>query len=223
MNKTISQSWTKPLISLAIVLILIFQGAILFLFLNPINLLNQLSTVQVINEVTKLVSENKDGGQIPPNELPQVGVIGDGKNLKNIDELKKGNAIDAEIYKDAQNGDYVVGYTSKLVIYRPSEKKVIYNGETPQQKLNQNQQAQQQVIVTVSKAALDAKLITEQTPVPQASVVTDAEKVKSGNAFYSAVQNNDIIATYSNPDLIVIYRPSEQKIVKSGKIEIAIK
>lgn len=223
MNKIISQGWTKPLISLAIVLILIFQAAILYLFLNPINLLNQLSTVQVINDVTKLVSENKDGGQVPPNELPQVGVIGDGKNLKNIDELKKGNAIDAEIYKDAQNGDYVVGYTSKLVIYRPSEKKVIYNGETPQQKLNQNQQAQQQVIVTVSKAALDAKLITEQTPVPQASVVTDAEKVKAGNAFYSVVQNNDIIATYSNPDLIVIYRPSEQKIVKSGKIEIAIK
>jgi hypothetical protein len=223
MNKIISQGWAKPLNSVAIVLILIFQAAILYLFLNPINLLNQLSTVQVINDVTKLVSENKDGGQVPPNELPQVGVIGDGKNLKNIDELKKGNAIDAEIYKDAQNGDYVVGYTSKLVIYRPSEKKVIYNGETPQQKLNQNQQAQQQVIVTVSKAALDAKLITEQTPVPQASVVTDAEKVKAGNAFYSVVQNNDIIATYSNPDLIVIYRPSEQKIVKSGKIEIAIK
>jgi hypothetical protein len=204
------------LLALAVILILLLQAGIFYLFLNPVNLLNQLTTVQTINEITKQAN-------VAPNELPQVGIIGDGKNLKDIEELKKGNAIDAEIYKEAKNGDYAVGYTSKLIIYRPSDKKIVYDGETPQQKLAKAQQSQVALVSTVSKAALDANLITDKTPAPQASVVTDPEKVKTSNAFYKDVTANDIIATYTNPDLVVIYRPAENKIVKSGQVSISIK
>jgi hypothetical protein len=193
---------------IAPILIVLLQFAILYLILNPINIYNQLTTVQVINEVVKTVS-------IPPNELPQVGIIGDKKNLQNIDELKKGNAIDAEIYKDAKNGDYVIGYTSKLIIYRPDGKKIVYEGDTPQQKIVKSQQ---NLVAQVQKKTLEAKLISDQTPVPQASLVTDPEKVRSSNEFYKDVQLNDIVANFTNPNLIVIYRPSSDSIIKSGQV-----
>ena len=203
----------SKIIGAATLLILLLQAGIFYLILNPINLYNQLTTVQVINEITKSI-------QIPPNELPQVGIIGDKKNLQPIDDLKKGNAIDAEIYKDAKNGDYVLGYTSKLIVYRSSDKKVIYEGDTPQQKVAKSQQT---LIALVSKKALDGKLITDKTAIPQASVVTDAEKVKNSNEFYKDVQNNDVIANFSNPDLIVIYRPSSDSIIRSGQVSLSIK
>ncbi len=213
MNNSEPKSWGKKVLISAIVLIAISQLALLYLVLNPINLYSQLTTVQTINEITKT-------SQVPPNELPQVGIIGDKKNLQSIEELKKGNAIDAEIYKDAKDGDYVLGYTSKLIIYRSSEKKVIYEGKTPQQKVGE---VQQNLISGVQKKALDAGLIKSDTAAPQASVVTDADKVKQGNEFYKDVEANDIIANFTKPDLIVIYRPSEDKIIKSGTVSLDIK
>ena len=214
MNETTTKkTGMSKIIGAATLLILLLQAGIFYLILNPINLYNQLTTVQVINEITKSI-------QIPPNELPQVGIIGDKKNLQPIDDLKKGNAIDAEIYKDAKNGDYVLGYTSKLIVYRPSDKKVIYEGDTPQQKVAKSQQT---LIALVSKKALDGKLITDKTATPQASVVTDAEKVKNSNEFYKDVQNNDVIANFSNPDLIVIYRPSSDSIIRSGQVSLSIR
>ena len=214
MNETTTKKiGMSKIIGAATLLILLLQAAIFYLILNPINLYNQLTTVQVINEITKSI-------QIPPNELPQVGIIGDKKNLQPIDDLKKGNAIDAEIYKDAKNGDYVLGYTSKLIVYRSSDKKVIYEGDTPQQKVAKSQQT---LIALVSKKALDGKLITDKTAIPQASVVTDAEKVKNSNEFYKDVQNNDVIANFSNPDLIVIYRPSSDSIIRSGQVSLSIR
>ena len=214
MNETTTKkTGMSKIIGAATLLILLLQAGIFYLILNPINLYNQLTTVQVINEITKSI-------QIPPNELPQVGIIGDKKNLQPIDDLKKGNAIDAEIYKDAKNGDYVLGYTSKLIVYRPSDKKVIYEGDTPQQKVAKSQQT---LIALVSKKALDGKLITDKTATPQASVVTDAEKVKNSNEFYKDVQNNDVIANFSNPDLIIIYRPSSDSIIRSGQVSLSIK
>lgn len=203
----------KLILGILLLLILILQGAIFYLILNPINIYNQLTTVQVINSVVKTI-------QVPPNELPQVGIIGDKKNLQDIETLKKGNTIDAEIYKDAKNGDYVLGYTSKLVIYRSSDKTVVYDGDTPQLKVAK---VQQDLIAQVQKVAFDNGLITKDTAVPQASVVTDPAKVKSSNTFYKDVEQNDIIANFSNPDLIVIYRPSTDKIIKSGQVQLSIK
>jgi len=195
------------------VLIITLQVVIIYLIVNPINLYSQLSSVKIINEISDKVS-------VPPNELPQIGIIGDKKNLQDIDTLQKNNGIDAQIYKDARDGDYVVGYTSKLIIYRPDNKKIIYEGDTPQQILAKSQQT---LIQLVQKKVLENKLINEKTPAPQASVVVDPESVKKGNDFYKDVQANDVIANFTSPDLIVIYRPSDDSIVKSGVVSFSIK
>ena len=198
-------------------IILILQLVFLYFLLNPINVFNQLSSVNIINKI----SANKELA-LPITELPQIGVIGDGVKLKGIDEIKKENQVDGEIYKNAANGDYVLGYSTKLVIYRPSTDAVIYNGATPQMKLQETQGA---ILGLVVKKAKDAKLIpAEYNTAPQVSIVTNPDEMKKVNAdFYALVAKDDLVASFNNPSVVMIYRPSEDKIIKSGTIQVAIR
>ena len=197
-----------------ILVILVMQGLFLYLLINPINVLNQLNSVNIINKVTA-------ANNLPINELPQIGVVGDKKSLADADTIRKTNAIDAEVYKDAKDGDYVLGYTTRLVIYRPSEDKVIYDGQSSQQKLQAGQQA---LVSTVVKQAVATNLVPKDYAlVPQISVVTSAEDLRKGNDFYKEVVKDDLVATFTNPNLVVVYRPSTQQIVKSGQFQISIK
>jgi len=194
--------------------LLLIQLVILYLLVNPINLVNQLDAVGTINKIGKKVS-------LPPNEIPVVARVGDKKNLADVETLKKGNAIDAEIYKDAQDGDYVLGYNNSLVIYRRDGDKVVYNGDTAQQKLTKSQQSLVQLII---KKAQDKQLIpADYKTAPQVSVVTDPDAVKKINAFYADVQKDDLIAQFSSPDVVVVYRPASDQIVKNGSFALQIK
>lgn len=198
--------------------ILVMQALFLYLLINPINVVNQLGYVQKINKISSLVQT-----PLPINELPQIGVVGDKTTLDEIDKIKSTNQIDAEVYKDATNGDYVLGYSNagRLVIFRPNEEKIIYDGESSTKKL---QAGQQTLITTVVKSATAAGLIpADYKQVPQVSVVTNADDLKKGNDFYKDVVKDDLVATFSSPNLVVIYRPSTQQIVKSGQFQISLK
>jgi hypothetical protein len=200
--------------SILIVAVLIMQLLFLYFLLNPINLVNNLNSVNIVNEVVK--TEN-----LPINEFPQIGVIGDGKMLANIDDIKKANPIDANIYKDAQNGDYVLGYSNQLVIYRPSEKKVIYKGETPQRIQATQQDA---ILKNLIAIGVQNKLIpAEYAGVPQISSVTNADEVKKGGDLYKDVQNQDLVVNYPGANVIMVYRPSTQQVVKVGQVAINVK
>lgn len=67
------------------------------------------SEAEIINQVGKLIL-------LPTGEKPEVATIGD------VEKLKKQNP---EIYKDAQAGDLLLLYKSRLIIYRQSENKLI--------------------------------------------------------------------------------------------------
>jgi hypothetical protein len=199
--------------SVLLLAILAMQVAFLYLLLNPVNIYNQLTSVNVINEVTK-------DKNLPPNELPQIGVVGDGKNLADIEVIKKTNAIDADVYKDAKNGDYVLGYTNKLIIYRPSEKKVIYEGPSSQQKLASSKQT---LVTQVMNKVMSSNLLPKDYQgVPNISIVTSPEELKKNGDLYKDAQANDLVATFST-GLIAIYRPSNDTIVKSGTVSTVIK
>lgn len=201
-----------------IFVILLIQGLFLYLLINPINVANQLSSVQKINKITTLTKT-----PLPINELPQIGVVGDKTTLGDIATIKATNQIDAEVYKDAADGDYVLGYSNagRLVIFRPSEEKVIYDGESSAKKL---QASQQSLVSSVVKSVMAAKLVpADYNQTPQISIVTNPEDLKKGNDFYQVAVKDDLVATFSNPNLIVIYRPSTQQIVKSGQIQVSIK
>jgi hypothetical protein len=66
---------------------------------------NSNNIIQVMSKITQL-----------PNEDPTISTIND------IATLQKDNP---QFYKEAQNGDKVVIYSTKVYIYRPSSKKII--------------------------------------------------------------------------------------------------
>jgi len=199
-------------------LMLIWISLGVWLILNPFNILNNLNVVNLINDVTSKATQS--GNPVPSNEVPTIAQIGDKKYLEDIDTLKKANQINARVYEGAENGDYVLLYTSKMIIYREKSKTIIYNGETPQQLLSRSQKA---VVALSVKKAKDSGLIpNENTEEPQVSVVQDPEALKKVNAFYNEVQKDDLIISFTNPSLVIVYRPSNDIIVKSGKYNLNI-
>jgi hypothetical protein len=204
--------------SILVVAILVMQLVFLYFLVRPINVIEQLTSVQKINKITTLTQT-----PLPITEVPQIGIVGDQKTLADADTIRKTNAIDAEVYLNAQNGDYVLGYSNagRLVIFRPSDEKIIYDGPSSAAKL---QVGQQTLISGVLKKTAEAGLIpSDYKLVPQVSVVTSPDDLKKGNEFYKDVLKDDLVASFTNPNLVVIFRPSTQQIVKSGQFQITLK
>ncbi len=195
--------------------IVVLQLVTLFVIVNPINLLSQFNAVKVINRVGSLT-------QVPPTEIPVMAVIGDG-SLPNVEDLKSQSEANAVVYKDAQNGDHVLAYSTKLVIYRGGEDRVIYDGDNPTTLLQKSQQAILNQFVAKSKEA--GLIAQDEDEVPQVSLVTDADlfRQSSGSAaFYANLQTGDVVGTYASKSLIIIYRPSTNAIVSSGSYSTSI-
>ncbi len=196
-------------------LIVLLQLVILFVIVNPINLLSQFNAVQVINRVGSLT-------QVPPTEIPVMAVIGDG-SLPTVEDLKSQSEANAVVYKDAKDGDYVMAYSTKLVIYRGAEDKIIYDGDNPTTLLQKSQEAILNQFVAKSKEA--GLIAQDEDEVPQVSLVTDADlfRQSSGSAaFYTNLQTGDVVGTYASKSLIIIYRPSTNSIVSSGSYSTSI-
>jgi len=204
-------------------LMLLFQIVSIFLVLSIYRMISEpvtrdLKIVSVLNNLSTLAN-------IPPATLPnQVNIVGDGI-LPTIEDLKKIGPIQAEVFKDAKDGDYVLVYSGKdgaldrLIIYRDSEKKVVYDGKTISTIDQENRTA---LLNKVVQATKNAGLISQSsTEIPTAQVVADSVKFKQENnlPFFQDVQNGDIIATYkptSSGALTIIYRPATDSIVKTG-------
>ena len=196
-----------------VIVIIILQIIVIYFLINPINLISQLSSVQVLNKVAALT--------VVPTEIPNVGVVGDNKTLPDIETIKKANSVQAQVFKDAKNGDYVLNYTTKFVIYRESENKLIYDGDSPTSIINK---AQETILTNVTAKAKELGVIdNNSTEQPQLQAVTDAATLKSSNStFYSDVQNDDVVALFAQAKKIVLYRPSTNTIIKYGQYEFVI-
>ena len=191
------------------VMIVVLQVIIIVLIINPINLYNQALNNQIINEVSKLAI-------VDPTQTPVIAVVSD------ADKLRGANAVQGAVYKDAKNGDYVLGYTNKLIIYRRAEGKVIYDGDNPNTVLDKAQKTAVASIISKAKAAGLLESSSEEQP--QLSTVTDPELLKKQDAtFYKDAQKDDIIAVFPQKGLIVIYRQNVDVIIKSGKYQTVIK
>jgi len=208
-----SRSWWSLVLAIfstqvLLVAILILQVVMVWLVIDPPYLRQQTLANQIVSEVSKLTTVNV-------NEQPQVGVISDAQSLRDD------NAIHAQVYKDADKGDYVIGYTDKLIIYRRNQNKIVYEGDSPTAIANKNQQQLMDAIVAKVK---NADLIADNSDeVPQLSVVTDAAAVKPQNpTFYANVAKDDVVALFSTASVIVIYRSSTDEIINSGTFSTVI-
>jgi hypothetical protein len=195
-------------------LIVVFQIAILYILLNPINILNQLNAVQVVNKISKLTV-------VPAGEIPSaIGTVGDNTLLPNAETLRKDNQIQAQVYKDAKDGDYVVVYSNKMIIFRDSENRIIYEGSTPAQILNTNQENLVKALIAKVK---DVGIIaSDSDESPQLRIITTelADLKKSNPDFYADAKENDIVAIFAKSNKIVIYRSEGDAVVKYGDMSI---
>lgn len=213
---SMKKNWKRfiPPMGFWILLILALQTVQIYFLVNPINLLQQLDVVQVINDVSKKVA-------VPASEIPIVGVIGDNKVLPDINSLKSENQANAQVYANAMNGDYVLGYSSKMIIYRKNTQSVIYEGLSPVALVTNTQNTVASNIVTKAK---ELKLLSpDSNQTPQLSVVTDVTSLQNiDRNFYANVQKDDLIAVFPESSLILIYRQSNNTIINSGKVQTSI-
>ncbi len=182
--------------------IIVMLGVLIFFAFKPPFLDNQTISQQVVTEVSRLVEVN-------PFEEPVVTVIADAENLR------AANAIQTQVYANAQDGDYVLGYTDKMIIFRRGSNEIIYEGYSPGAILSQNQAA---IEAGVIQAVKDAGLVSnDYEEKPQLRVIADPAKLQAENpTFYENSIKNDVVAVFSSAELIVIYRPDTGVIVKSG-------
>jgi|JI10StandDraft_1071094.scaffolds.fasta_scaffold120531_3 hypothetical protein len=54
--------------------------------------------------------------------------------------------------------------------------------------------------------------------IPQVIAVTEEDKIRKQSVFFKNVRNGDIIATFAQAKIIVLYRPSEQKVVNMSSL-----
>ena len=196
------------------VLIIIIQVVILYFLVNPLNVLTQLNSVQIVNKISKLTV-------VPGGEIPTaIGTVGDNTLLPSAETLRKDNEIQAQVYKDAKDGDYVVVYSNKMIIFRDLENRIIYEGPTPAQILSQNQEdLLNNLIAKVKEGGI---ISSDNQESPQLRVITtELEDLKTSNPdFYSEAKENDVVATFTKANKIVLYRAEGNTIIRYGEIAI---
>ncbi len=186
-----------------LIIVAILQIIIIVLILNPVALVQQYQNQQIINEVAAKTAVNTA-------ESPVIATI------TNADQLRSANAAQAQVYKDAQNGDYVLGYSDKMIIYRRGTGEVIYNGDNPNDLVTHTQE--KLVSDIVDKAKKQNLISSDSTETPQISIITDVKSLQTANPdFYSIARNNDIVALFPQEQLIVLYNQETSTIVNSGK------
>jgi len=201
-----------PSVSILVALMIILQAVAIVLTINPPYMQQANLTKQVIDEVAAKTKVN-------PFETPVMSVVAD------ADNLKKANEIQGQVYANAQNGDYVLGYTDKMVIYRRPSGEIVYEGDSPGTILNKNQE---NLTNAVLGAATTRGLIGEgEQLTPQMSVVTDVELLqKQDPTFYKSAQKGDVIAIFPTKQLILLLRAGstgDTQIIQSGEYQTNIK
>ncbi|MFW5703018.1 MAG: hypothetical protein ACOCXP_03570 [Candidatus Dojkabacteria bacterium] len=163
----------------------------------------------------QIVSQVEEKAEVNENENPTLAII------SNVEQLREANEIQQEVYKDAQNDDYILAYSDKIVIYRPSTDEVIYEGLAPADIFAQNQQ---QVVGNVVSAAVEEGLVTDaQSENPEVLLVQEPERLRAQDAeFYALAEENDVISYFPAAERVILYRPSEEKILNSGSYRTVI-
>lgn len=159
--------------------------------------------IQRVNKI--LLKKVSQLTAIDPNEKVLVLTI------DNVETLRAANDLNAEVYKNAQNGDRVLGFSDRMIIYREEANSIVYEGKSPVQ-------LQQDAYVKELKAVVSmiGKSVTlDSTLTPQFMIVNDPEVLKKQNVnIYKNAIKGDYVLFYSNR--LIIYRPATKTIIYDG-------
>lgn len=149
------------------------------------------------------------------SEEPAIAQIAD------ADALRAENPLHAEVYKNAQDGDYLLGYSDKMVIYRKSDNTIVYEGKSPRMILEETESTLANEIIQYAKS--NGYLEQGSSESPQMNIVTDPDSlIQSAPKFYEGLKINDVVASFSNSKVLIIYRPESKEFINAGKFDIQI-
>lgn len=191
--------------------LIVLQGIQVYYVMNP-------ATQPVVQGITKeaqkqqkehkeLLEKVSKHTEVKENE--QALIV----SVDNVKKLQEANPLNAEIYKDAQDGDRVIGFQDRMIIYRESEDKIIYEGKSPAHVQQEQYMAELQAIIPELNKLISIDLQAR----PRLLTVVDPDKLKSENPkLYSNVIVGDKVLIYQ--DRVIIYRPSTKSIVTDKTI-----
>lgn len=192
--------------------VIVLQIGILYILVNPAALLGSFSSSQIVAKVSQLTDL--------PSEIPTVGSIGDNKFLPDIQALKDHSEIENAVYKDALNGDYVIVYSNKMIIFRDSENRIVYEGDTPTHILEVKQQENYKELISTAKESGIISFENMETPLLR-TVITEADELKNSKSeVFKDIKTGDIVAVFLSEGKTVIYRPVDGRIVNYGNLVI---
>jgi hypothetical protein len=206
------QSTKKTLIAIIalLVLVIVSQLYIIFRAINPLN------DIAIATE-RKLVEKIAKEASVTTGEFQFMAELGKGQGFEDVDKLKKLSKYNEEVYKDAKVGDRAVAFASKMVLYRPSTSKIIYQGETPGQKQLKDQQAVLKKVVDKVKAA--GYLAASSTETPQIATVNNIDQLKD-NALYAGAENGDLVLIFNNAGVVAVYSTKGDKIINAARTQL---
>lgn len=203
----------RPSISLhtfllsAICILLVYLVAVLA---NPASVFESLMKRRLVDRVAK-------SAEVELESFQNMVELGKTKEFEDVELLKKQNSYNQAVYKDAKAGDLALAFTSKMVIYRPKTASIIYQGETPAQKMEQDQK------LAVTKYAEVIKslgiLPKESTEVPQVSVISNVEQYKN-NTLYTGASNGDLVMIFNEAGVVVVFNTKENRVVKAARNQL---
>jgi hypothetical protein len=196
------------LLNIVLLLIVVVQsGALIyFMFFPPF-----LAETRKNDALVKTVASKATVSQ---TEAPQIATVTD------ADKLRSSSPIAADIYKDVKSGDKILAYSDKIIVYRESESKVVYDGLSPGQKV---QEVQQELAVKIRAKAVETNILPKgNTESPQLSIVSDAAEMQKSSKFYAKTVKDDIVAIFPQAEIIILYRPSDGTIINSGRVRTSI-
>jgi hypothetical protein len=190
------------------IVILILVGAVIYL-IKPMQVYQDLQKQEAFKAIEGKLSDT--------DKNPSVGIVGDNVVLPDADKLRAENAVMAQVYKDAKNGDIAIGYESKVFIYRPSSKQIIYEGSSPNSIVAR---AQSELASRITTMAITSKILPAgTTEAPQILILDNAflQTAKPRGGIYEIAETGDVMFTYFISQVTLIYRPSTDKIIDSVK------
>jgi len=108
------------IIAFLLSVILLFAGGIVYLISVNQSLKDASKQIQLMEEsAVELVAELGTHIILPKDQEPSVATV------VNVEKLRESNA---EFYRDAQNGDYLVLYEDRAILYRDPEQLIVNVG-----------------------------------------------------------------------------------------------
>lgn len=135
--------------------------------------------------------------------------------IDDVEAVRKADPLNEQVYKDAQNGDRIIRFSDRMIIFNEGENKIVYEGKSPVQ------MQQEQLTADLQSVLSEVSQLTTINPQarPQLLTVAKPEELKKQNPeVYKDVELGDRVLLYT--DRVIIYRPTEKKIVFDAKLRV---